>query len=305
MRDSKAEKLYDAQVGVVKTTDRARTCDSASSNEKDDPVVLAVDTISGLDVKWIENLNTKRQAAFQAIAKFYNDHTAIEITQLSNRKIKEFVQHLGEALFLKPLPESMLDVKFEKFDPKEGIRFGIQYHRHKQIEIIIDPGDHHVDKNVLDHKTALLSTLIHECVHGYIAAFSCDVYHDPNIAWKPCGHGNGGAPWKTTGHFFAWFYLAAGVDIALEKFLGLEHQLNLAVFQSIIVEYGGYGMPKYEAVEWKRFLRDHSWEQIDRLVGKLPPKQFERLVSYMQGQPDVAYVFQTAYADKFNVPLRC
>lgn len=197
-------------------------------------------------------------------------YTAVEMTKLAGHEVANFIQSYSRVFFLADLRPDMLDVKFVDTFEADAY-FGYAVHENNGIQqICLDIGsEHYKRKNVKDHKTALLGTLFHECVHAYFAAFCCD--NPVHLSLKDedfsrCKLGDNKYD-QGAGHFTAWFHLAAGVQLALDDWL--DSGFDLAVFRSVSREYRAEHGAKHVAEEWKRLFVMFGWKGVDRLVSKL------------------------------------
>jgi hypothetical protein len=260
------------------------------------PLDLAIGSLASFNGIRRGNLRKEQRDALKKMAAWFKKHDAHEIPKLPISDVQEFILNFSQVFFLADLTPEMIDIEYVAFGPEETLnKYGHQKHIDGRSEIRIDERDWSEEKMVEDHKTALLGTTLHECIHAYFCAFCCNNPHHEHAPYgltSECK--TDGVAWHIGhGHFAAWFHLAAGVDIALEKLL--EWKTDLAVFRAVLNEYSSPCGVRFHPAEWRRFFENFSWKDIDRLVGKLYECEFKQLGEILREYDDVANVIIVEY----------
>ncbi|KAK4953104.1 hypothetical protein LTR10_008810 [Elasticomyces elasticus] len=115
-------------------------------------------------------------------------------------------------------------------------------HQPYTANITLDPNDWSREKGVGTHHEALLSTLLHECVHAYLRLYSCWDCPSCSTARGPKGHGR------------AWSCLAANVEAVARGLLRLD------------VRLGAFGYAHENVLtarDWEQYYQNTFYGSID------------------------------------------
>lgn len=256
---------------------------------KENPNDLAVQTVAAFNRKTKNELNLHQQEGLAVIELWSKAYTGVEMTRKSTKEIKFLILSFSRVFLLGDLDAKRIAFRFLRYDLQTGgPLYGVMHHGRNNsgiCAISLDRRDHSDTKNVDTHLTALLSTLFHESVHAYFSAFCCDLTDHEG---KMCSLGND--KWADgSGHFFAWFHLAAGVEIAVNEMLQMG--TDLAVFRSLILEYNSPKGQKLTVQQWRHFFDQFGWENIDRMVRKLGINEWKSLVDLLSWDQAAVCVF--------------
>lgn len=211
--------------------------------------------------------------------------------------VKDLIVTFSQLFFLRDLDKNSIRLTYDDLG-SEKASYGHCAHVDEGTQLFLLLEDSSEVKNVTNMHVALLGTLFHETTHAYLDTFCCDLVstggkhetdhckHKGHMLWLP-----------GSGHTFAWFFLAAGINIALERLFKLG--ADLAVFRSLLREIAENG-PAYGKSEWKLLFETYGWEGVDFLVSNLQDSELKRLGEYIASpettiKPDVSKVFIAEY----------
>jgi hypothetical protein len=139
---------------------------------------------------------------------------------------------------------------------------------HKDIGVHIreDPSDGHVKNNMENYHQSILSTFIHEMIHGYFMTFCCDGFEEcEGYCCK-----DGMVVWPEEyddGHDLAWFLLSGQIDIFIRDYLDFGG--DCSSFRSLV---GGYKKGHHlSAGDWKLFFSTFEWDEVQTIFDAVKP----------------------------------
>lgn len=178
----------------------------------------------------------------------------------------QVAEMLSKIFFLNELSLPLIfEWKRKLYEGKEDITtFGDSAHmRQDKVHIRVDPDDHTAVKGFREHSTAILSTFIHELIHGYFFSFCCEGAEAHDKRTGSC-HREGRMIWPRpggNGHCFGWFLVACKIDICMEELIGVKG--HCFSFRSLIYHCNEGG--KISAGDWLLFFYLFTWEEINEM----------------------------------------
>lgn len=254
-------------------TSRTRTETSPDGRDKtDDPLSLGYHTVLRLrsdpDATCKEGLGEWND--------WYAEHVDREVRDWKASEMVHLGYIMSKVFFLDKLEHPIhFEWKTDLALPGGNTVFGHASHSHIYGLIIrMDPTDHSVTKGLDTHKTAILSTFLHELTHSYLQSFCCDgtdlhverlCSKDGHIIWRKRGC-------KSNAHDFGWFLIACEISLRMESWLGVAgHTFALRALLTYCDD-GGI----VSAGNWSLFLWKFTVPEVLRLFDHLQHGKGER-----------------------------
>lgn len=276
-------------------TSRLRTTETEGGRYKtDEPLSLGDATVK----KMRSEPDAAHKKGIEEWNEWYKLHKDLKVKDWDKSKMEELAGIMSKIFFLDELRHPVRFQWQEKMadmvNAGKGTIYGFASHALTDLLIIrIDPTDYQAEKKLDSHLIAIISTFLHELVHGYLYCFCCDGADKHSD--KVCTI-NGKQVWprvneKSNAHCLGWFLIASQISVKMEAWLGLKG--HLFPLRSFI----GYwkDIQSVSAGDWKLFFSIFSPEEVAQLLGHLhedgKATERARFETLLRGNPAVTKVW--------------